>query len=282
MTMIGILTDSSADLPKDVIERFGIEVIPLYINMGTEQFLDGVNITKEEFYQRLPNFDPSPSTAAPGAELFKRGYEKLVKQGAKEILSIHISESLSLTVNSARLAAKEFSEVPVTVLDSGQLSLGLGFLTARAAEMAQAGQKLETILKNLRGLMPRTFVFAALDTLEYLRRSGRMHIAVARFGELLRFKPLLTMNEGHPQAYRVRTRQKAIERLFRWMDEHGPFEQLAVVHAGVQERAEALRDQAAKYLPDGKIIIQQITPVLGANLGIGALGFAGIAKDRQQ
>lgn len=280
--MIGILTDSSADLPKDVIERFGIEVIPLYINMGTEQFLDGVNITKEEFYQRLPNFDPSPSTAAPGAELFKRGYEKLVKQGAKEILSIHISESLSLTVNSARLAAKEFSEVPVTVLDSGQLSLGLGFLTARAAEMAQAGQKLETILKNLRGLMPRTFVFAALDTLEYLRRSGRMHIAVARFGELLRFKPLLTMNEGHPQAYRVRTRQKAIERLFRWMDEHGPFEQLAVVHAGVQERAEALRDQAAKYLPDGKIIIQQITPVLGANLGIGALGFAGIAKDRQQ
>ncbi|MEJ2757458.1 MAG: DegV family protein, partial [Anaerolineales bacterium] len=278
--MIGILTDSSADLPNDVIERFGIEVIPLYINMGSEHFLDGVDLTKEEFYQRLPNFDPSPSTAAPGTELFIRGYESLVARGAKEILSIHISEALSMTVNSARLAAKEFAKVPVTVLDSGQLSLGLGFLTARAAEMAQAGQKMELILENLRALMPRTFVFAALDTLEYLRRSGRMHIAVARFGELLRFKPLLTMNQGHPQAYRVRTRQKAIERLFRWMDEHAPFEKLAVVHAGVQERAEVLRNQAGKYLPDGEIIIQQITPVLGANLGIGALGFAGIAKKK--
>ena len=185
-----------------------------------------------------------------------------------------------MTVNSACLAAKGFAKAPITVLDSGQLSLGLGFLTARAAEMAQAGQKMDVILENLSALMPRTFVFAALDTLEYLRRSGRMHIAVARFGELLRLKPMLAMNQGNPQAYRVRTRQKAIKRLFSWMEEHGPFEQLAVVHAGVPERAEALRDQASKYLPDGEIIIQQITPVLGANLGIGVLGFAGIAKQK--
>lgn len=279
--MIGILTDSTADLPKDVIERYGIEVAPLHINMGSEHFTDGVNLTKEEFYLRLPAYDPSPVTAAPGAEIFIRGYESLVARGAKEILSIHISEVLSMTVNSARMAAKEFAKAPVTVLDSGQLSLGLGFLTVSAAEMAQDGHKMEMILANLQTLMPRTFVFAALDTLEYLRRSGRMHIAVARFGELLRLKPLLAMNQGNPQAYRVRTRQKAIKRLFSWMDEHGPFKMLAVVHAGVQERAEALRDQASKYLPDGEIIIQQITPVLGANLGIGALGFAGIAKEKQ-
>jgi fatty acid-binding protein DegV len=258
--MVGILTNRSADLPNDVIERFGIEVIPLNINMGSEHFLDGVNLIKGEFYQRLPNFDPSPSTAAPGSELFIRGYKSLVEQGVKEILSIYISKALNITVNSARLAAKEFAKAPVTVLDSGQLSLGLGFLTERAAAMARAGQKLAMILENL-------------------RRSGRMHITIALFGELLRFKPLLAMNQGHSQAYRVRTRQKAIRRLFSWMDEHCPFEHLAVVHAGVQERAEVLRDQAIKYLPNGEIIVQQITPVLGANLEVGALGFTGIGKE---
>lgn len=278
--MIGILTDSTADLPQDVIERYGIEVAPLYINMGAERFSDGVDLTKDEFYRRLPDYDPAPSTAAPGAALFKRGYEKLVERGAKEILSIHISEALSATVNSARMAAKEFTQVPVRVLDSGQLSLGLGFLVEHAAKMAQAGEKLNEILAHLKTLMPRTHVFAALDTLEYLRRSGRMHIAVARFGELLRLKPLLAMNMGNPQAHRVRTRQKAIARLHEWMDEHAPFEQLAVVHAGVQDRAKELRKEAQKYLPDGEIIIQQITPVLGTNLGIGALGFAGIAKEK--
>lgn len=258
--MIGILTNRSADLPNDVIERFGIEVVPLYINMGSEHFLDGVNLTEGEFYQRLPNFDPSPSTAAPGAELFIRGYKSLVEQGVKEILSIYISEALSMTVNSARLAAKEFAKAPVTVLDSGQLSLDLGFLTERAAAMTRAGQKLAMILENL-------------------CRSGRMHIAIARFGELLRSKPLLAMNQGHSQAYQVRTRQKAIGRLFSWMDKHGPFGHPADVHAGVQERAEALQDQTIKYLPSGEIIVQQITPLLGAKLGVGALGFAGIAKE---
>ncbi|MCP4142754.1 MAG: DegV family protein [Chloroflexi bacterium] len=275
-----ILTDSTCDLPIETIERYGIEVAPLHINMGSEAFFDGVNITKEEFYRRLPDYDPAPSTAAPGTALFIEHFETLVKKGAKEILSIHISESLSATINSARMAAKEFTKIPVTVLDSTQLSLGMGFLVKRAAEMAKTGQKAEAIVSKLREIMPRTYVFAALDTLEYLRRSGRMHIAVARFGELLRLKPLVFMNGGKPDAHRVRTRQKAMNRLFSWLDEHGPFEQLAIVHAGVQERAEALREEARKYFPDGEIIIQQITPVLGTNLGIGALGFAGIAKEK--
>ena len=278
--MIGILTDSTADLPEETISRYGLEVAPLYINMGTKRFSDGVDLTKDEFYRRLPDYDPSPSTAAPGSTLFVRNYEKLVARGATQILSIHISEALSATINSARLAAKEFTQVPVTVLDSGQLSLGLGFLVTRAAEMAHAGQSMDAILKRLQNLMPRTYVFAALDTLEYLRRSGRMSIAVARFGELLRLKPLVFMNGGKPEAHRVRTSQKAITRLFEWMDKYGPFEQLAVVHAGVPERAEELRKQAQKYLPEGEILLQQITPVLGTNLGIGALGFAGIAKEK--
>jgi len=145
--------------------------------------------------------------------------------------------------------------------------------------MAKAGRKMDEIVTKIQSMMPHTYVFAALDTLEYLRRSGRMHIAVARFGELLRLKPLVFMNNGHPDAHRVRTRQKALDRLFEWLDKYGPFEKLAIVHAGVRDRAEALRQQALRYSPDGEIIIQQITPVLGANLGIGALGFAVISKE---
>jgi len=278
---IRIVTDSTCDLPPETIERYGIEVAPLNINMGSETFIDGVNLTKEEFYRRLPEYDPAPSTAAPGPETFIQRFEALADKGAEAILSIHISESLSATINSARLAAIEFTRIPVTVLDSSQLSLGMGFLVEQAAKLAETGQKVEEIVAKLREIMPRAYVFAALDTLEYLRRSGRMHIAVARFGELLRLKPLVYMNQGKPEAYRVRTRQKAIARLFEWMDQHGPFEQLAVVHAGVQNRAEELREKARQYLPARDIPVVQITPVLGTNLGIGALGFAGIAIDNK-
>lgn len=274
---IRIVTDSTCDLPAENARRYGIEIVPLHIHMGHETLLDGVDISKEEFYQRLPAYDPAPSTAAPGPDTFIQRWQALAEQGAQAILSIHISEALSATVNSARLAAQQFTHIPVTVLDSSQLSLGLGFLVERAAQMAKTGHRAEEIVEKLGELMPHTYVFAALDTLEYLRRSGRMHIAVARFGEILRLKPLLFMNQGNPVAHRVRTRQKAMGRIHSWLQEYGPFEQLAVVHAGVQARAEELRDQARKLLPNLEIPVVQITPVLGANLGIGALGFAGIA-----
>ena len=123
--------------------------------MGEENLIDGVDISKDEFYERLPNYDPSPSTAAPGPEVFIKLFEALAEQGTKAILSIHISESLSATVNSARLAAKQFSRIPVTVLDSGQLSMGLGFLVEKAAQLAAAGHKVDEIVAKLGELMAR-------------------------------------------------------------------------------------------------------------------------------
>ena len=278
---IAIVTDSTCDLESDVIQRHEIEVLPLFIQMGEEQLMDGVNITKDEFYTRLPAYDPGPTTAAPGPEKFIQRFEELAQKGYQAILSIHISEALSATINSARTAAKEFTRIPVTVLDSGQLSLGLGFLVEKAARMAQAGSKMEAILETLNDLMPRTYVFAALDTLEYLRRSGRMHLAVARFGELLHLKPLLFMNQGKPVAHRVRTTRRAMQRLFSWLDSSSPLDRLAVVHAGVQAQAEKLREQVQKYLPDTEILIQQITPVLGSHLGVGAIGFALITQEKK-
>lgn len=277
---IRIVTDSTCDLPAETARLLDITVIPLNIHVGERTFLDGVDLTREEFYARLPGFTPAPRTAAPGPEVFAQIYERLANEGAQAILSIHISESLSATVNSARAAAEEFTRIPVTVLDSGQLSLGMGFLVEKAAQLAQVGQRTDQVLSALQGVMKRTYVFASLKTLEYLRRSGRMHFALAKLGEILQIKPLLHMNLGKPTALRARTQQRAIERLLEWLAEYAPFEKLAILHAGVTEEAQRLREQVRSYFPEGvDVPIVQITPVLGAHLGIGALGFACISKE---
>jgi len=277
---IRIVTDSTCDLPENIVDQHAITVIPLHINVGEKTFLDGVNLTRSEFYTQLPDFSPSPKTAAPSPEVFTQAYERLADEGALAILSIHISETLSATINSARIAAEQFTRIPVTVLDSSQLSLGTGFLVERAALLAQLGKKVEEIVSNLQGVMKRTYVFASLKTLEYLRRSGRMNFAIAKFGEFLQIKPLLHMNIGKATAFRTRTQKRATERLMEWLNEYAPYEKLAILHAGVQEEAEALYEQVRSFFPQGsEVAIVQITPVLGAHLGIGALGFACISKE---
>ena len=276
---IAIVTDSTCDLPNPIVEKHGITVIPLHINQGENTYLDGVNLTREEFYAKLPGFRPSPKTAAPSPEIFKQAWDKLANAGAQAILSIHISETLSATINSARIAAEQFARIPVTVLDSSQLSLGTGFLVEKAAQMAQTDRKMEEIISTLQGVMKRTYVFASLKTLEYLRRSGRMNFAIAKFGEILQLKPLLHMNMGKATAHRTRTQKRATERLLAWLAEYAPYEKLAVLHAGVQEEAEALYEQVRSFFPEDAVSIVQITPVLGAHLGVGALGFACISKE---
>jgi DegV family protein with EDD domain len=271
---IKIVTDSTCDLPASAIAEYGITVIPLYINFGTEGFLDGVELSRQEFYERLPDYDPPPSTAAPGTETFRRAYDELAAQGATQILSIHISPSLSATLNVAKMAAQETQTVPVTAFDSGQLSLGLGFIVLTAAEAAAAGRPLNEIIDLLKETISRTHVFAALETLEYLRRCGRMNRAVASLGNLLQIKPLLKMHDGNPTAERVRTNNGATKRLIHMLSELAPLERVALVHARAPERAEALRQQAKHLLPEGAVPTVEITPVLGANLGPGAVGFA--------
>jgi DegV family protein with EDD domain len=276
---IRIVTDSTCDLPEEIVNQQAITVIPLHINVGEKNFLDGVDLSRSEFYAQLPHFSPAPKTSAPGPDVFAKAYERLADQGAQAILSIHISESLSATINSARIAAKQFTRIPVTVLDSSQLSLGTGFIVERAAQLAQVGKKMDEILSALQDLMKRTYVFASLKTLEYLRRSGRMHFALARLGEILQIKPLLYMHQGKATAHRARTHKRAAERLLGWLAEYAPYEKLAILHAGVQEEAQALHEQVRAFFPDGEVPIVQITPVLGAHLGIGALGFACISKE---
>jgi len=277
---IRIVTDSACDLPVEIVEEKEITVVPLYINIGDESYLDGVNLTREEFYERLPGYRSAPKTATPSIETFLQVYERLANEGARAILSIHLSETLSATINSARAAAEQFTRIPVTVLDSTQLSLGAGFIVEKAAQLAEVGKTVEEIVTALHDFMKRTYVFASLRTLEYLRRGGRMNFAIARFGELLQLKPLLHMNMGKASAHRTRTNKRARQRLLDWLAEYAPYEKLAIVHAGVQADAEALREQIRSYFPEGgSVPIVQITPVLGAHLGIGAIGFACISKE---
>lgn len=272
--MIGIVTDSTCDLPQVIVDEYGIQVVPLYINFGQQGYLDGVEISRQEFYRRLPDARPLPSTAAPSPERFCMAFNALADQGATEILSIHISGKLSATVNTARVCAESFERVPVTVFDSRQLSLGTGWLVMTAARAAREGRSLSAIIALLEEQIPCTYVFAALDTLEFLRRSGRMSWAVASLGTLLQIKPLLWMHDGNPKPYRVRTRAQALKRLIQWLSELTPLEKVAIVHTHVADKAEHLRQLAQDLLPPGDIPSVDITPVIGTNIGPGAVGFA--------
>jgi len=178
-------------------------------------------------------------------------------------------------MNVARVAAQETPSVPVTVFDSRQLSLGTGFLVETAARMAAAGSSLAEILPALLDQIRRTHVFAALDTLEYLKRSGRMNRYLAGLAALLQIKPILTMYDGKPVSERVRTRDRALKRVVEMLAAASPLERVAIVHSHASRKMLAeLQSLAAHLLPHGEILSADITPVLGAHIGPGAVGFA--------
>ena len=276
--MIRIVTDSTCDLPADLIARYGISVVPLYINIGKQGFLDGVDISRADFYKNLASYPIHPTTAAPSPLKFHSVYDSLADEGATQVLSIHISIALSAVTDVARVAAQETKSVSVTVFDSRQLSLGTGFLVETAARLAAQGCSMGEILNALNDQLKRTRVFAALDTLEFLKRSGRMNGVVAAMGTLLQLKPIVTMYDGKPNAERVRTRERATQRVLEMLYDAGQVERIAMVHTHSPERLAELRQQAAHLLPDGDIPSMDITPVIGAHIGPGAVGFAIVSK----
>ena len=277
--MIKIVTDSTCDLPIEVIQELDITVIPLYINIGGEGYLDGVDITRKDFYSNLPDFPVHPTTGTPGTKAFITAFDELAEAGAYQILALHISENLSATVNVARSAAAEYQKISVTVIDSGQLSLGTGFQVELAARMAKEGRSFEDILSALKDLRSRTFVTAGLETLEYLRRSGRMNRFMTGIGSLLRLKPILTMKNGLPGSERVRTRTKAEKRLVEMLERYHPIERFALLHTNAQEKAQVFLNKITNLIPDKEVYSMDITPVIGTHIGPGAVGFAIISKE---
>lgn len=276
---IKVVTDSTNDLPVELIEQHEITVIPMYINFGEQSYQDGIEITRQQFYAQLPQSDPFPTTAAPGINQFLEAYSQLMESGADEILSIHITSSLSAVMDVAQKAAEQFKGIPIRVYDSDQLSLGTGFQALTAAKAAKEGLPMPEILELLKDQSSRSHVFAALDTLEFLKRGGRMNAVMAGLGSLLQIKPILTMHAGTPGAERVRTKERAINRLIEMSSELGELEEIALVHTNAEQDAQALW-QAAKHLSpvDSPPLSVDVTPVLGAHLGPGAVGFTLISK----
>lgn len=277
--VIRIVTDSTCDLSAETVQRLGIHVIPLYIHMAGQSYLDGVDIRREDFYRRLPGLAAQPTTAAPGSERFAQIYDNLTQNGADAILSIHVAQSLSATLNFARTGAEQARIARVTVLDSGQLSLGVGYIVQEAAKRAAEGCTMEEILEAVRQVAKRTYVFAALNTLEYLKRSGRMSWAIASLGEVLRIRPIMFMNDGVSQVERVRTESRALARLAEMLAERMPVEHLALVHTNATTRADALRSRAAESLSGLEVPMVDITPVIGAHIGPNAVGFACVSAN---
>lgn len=274
---IKVVTDSTCDLPAETIAHYGIKVLPLYINVGESEYLDGIDITREEFYTKLPDFPAHPTTAVPSPLKFKAIYDALAEEGATDILSIHISESLSAMVNVARAAAQETISAAIHVIDGHQLSMGTGFLVETAAKMASLGHSLTEILATINDQIKRTHVFAVLDTLEFLKRSGRMNRWMSSLGSLLQIKPILTMYDGKPGNERVRTREKAMHRVIEMLEAVSPIERVSLVHTNAAARVQELRKAAAHLLPTGELMVQNITPVIGAHIGPGAYGFTVIS-----
>ena len=274
---VKIVTDSSCDLPADLVARCGITVVPLYINIGKRSYLDGVEMTHAQFYESLPHFEAQPTTSVPGPGQFVQAYEQLAEAGASEIISVHIGSGLSAMVAVARLAAEEVKSVPVTIFDAGQITLGTGLLVLAAAKAAAEGQPAGDILATLEDQASRTHCIAALDTLEYLRRSGRLSRFQSSLGSVLQIKPLLRMHAGEFEMERVRTRNGASARLLALLAELAPFEKLALVHTHAPEKVHALRQQASHLFPDGEEpMVAEVTPVIGAHIGPGAAGFVAI------
>lgn len=275
---VRLVVDSTCDLPAALVARYQLEVVPVYLNIGGQEVQDGVDLSRREFYRQLPAFPQAPTTAAPSPDRFRLAYQKLAAVGAERILSIHLSSALSATVEMARQAAAEFTEAEVTVFDGGQVSMGTGLLAETAAQALADGAGFEEVLATLKDQARRTFVFAALDTLEYLRRSGRVSALVAGIGGLLRVNPILKMNQGQPKSERVRTIGRAFERIRTLTALASPVERAALVHTNAPEVAEELRRRLGPLLPQGPIGSVMVTPVIGAHIGPNAAGIALIGQ----
>jgi DegV family protein with EDD domain len=274
---IRIVTDSNCDLPQGMIDEFGITVVPMYINIGAESYLDGVTMSRQEFYEGLAHFDSHPMTSVPGPGTFVETFEGLAAEGATEILAIHVAGSLSAMVNSARLAAEEWNRLPVTVFDSGNLTLGTGLQVMAAARATAEGRTVAEIVTLLKDQSERTYCFAALDTVEFLRRSGRLTRFQSSLASVLRIKPLLKMNNGEFEMERVRTRKAALARVIELLSGLGPLEELALVHTHAPDEAEALGREARYLAPKGMMSLSaEVTPVIGTHIGPGAVGFVAV------
>jgi DegV family protein with EDD domain len=270
---IAIVTDSTSDIPDELVHKYDIHVVPNIIIMGDKNLEDGIGISRQEFYERLPDMNPLPTTSTASSGVYQELYERLFQQGADQIISIHAPERLSGIFNAASLAAGFFGD-RVLVIDSQQITLGLGFQVLAAAESIHQGASMEKVIEVIDGTRHRVRVVAMLDTLEYVHRSGRVSWARARIGALLRIKPFLEVKDGNVFSLgETRTFKKGVSRLRNILSGLGPLERLAVLHTNAEGEALHFLEGLSVQVDNPPIVIN-VTTIIGTHVGPRGLGFA--------
>lgn len=269
---IRVVTDSACDLSDELAADLGIEIVPLSIRFGNEELVDRKELTTAEFWERLGKSETLPETAAPSAGAFEDAFRRLVADGATGLVCINLSSRLSATMQAAQLAAKAVDgAVPVQVVDSESVSMGLGNLCISAAQMAREGSRLDDIVADTIDRRDRTRLYGALDTLEFLKKGGRVGNARALLGSMLSIKPILEVRDGEvEEGGKVRTRSKALDFLVERVKE-GPVESLAVLQGACSD-TDRLLSALDPIVPRDRIRVGEIGPVIGTHAGPGVIG----------
>jgi len=269
---VRIVTDSSADLPAELAQELGITVVPLYVRFGEEVYREQVDISLDEFYQKLEHGPIHPVTIQPSPQDFVTAYQKL-SQEADGIVSIHISGKLSGTCNSAlqgkKLLEKDF---PIEVVDSQIITVGLGLIDIAAAKMAKAGESLASVVEEVKQMIPNVRLLGLLDTLKYLALGGRIGKAKHLLGSILNVKPVITLKEGEVvPAGQARSRSKGIERLFSFAESASNIEDLAIAYNTTPDEAQALAERLGSVFTKEAVRVVRLGTTLGVHMGPGGL-----------
>jgi DegV family protein with EDD domain len=269
---VRVVTDSACDLPEDLVQEFGIEIVPLTIRFGSEELVDRKELTPDDFWRRLRQSAVLPETSAPSAGAFEEAFRKVAGEGASGIVCINLSSRLSATMQAAQMAAQTVAgECPIEVVDSLHVSMGLGNLCLTAARSARAGDSLESIVANVIDRRNRTKLYGTLDTLEFLKKGGRVGNARALLGSMLAIKPVVEVRDGIvEEAGKVRTRSKALRLLVDRVRAQ-PVENLAVLHGSAPDLGELL-SLLDPIVPKEQIVVGHIGPVIGTHAGPRVIG----------
>jgi DegV family protein with EDD domain len=275
---VAVVTDSTADLPRDLAEELGIRVVPLSVTFGTETFISGVTIDHEGFYERLGTSDRLPTTSQPTPAWFEEAYADCVDDGLDAAVSLHVSSALSGTVALARARAGE-AGLPVEVVDSRLVGGSLGLAVLAAHRVAEAGGDVADVVAAAERVRSRVTSLLVVDTLDYLKRGGRLTGAQALMGSMLRVKPLLHLADGRVEVLeRARTWTRALDRLADLVAEvgaEGPVD-VVVTHAVAKERADEVWERLDGRVEIGRRLEAKIGPIVGTHVGPGAVGVAAL------
>ncbi len=276
MGRVAVVTDSAADLPPEVAVAAGITVVPLIVSFGSQSFKAGTELTTDAFWERMLAPDaPFPTTAAASPGDFQQAYQRCFDDGADAIVSVHVGSDLSGTIKSATIAAEMFPEREIHVVDSRSASMGVGLLALLATRLASEGRAAAEVAQVAQARVADVDLYVALDTLEYLKKGGRISAAQAAIGGILAVKPIITVREGKVDtADRVRTRGKARERVLELLSQV-PVESLAILYTPGAD-AEGFRDDLVARIPGGvapaDVSIEIVGASVGPHLGPGCLG----------